>query len=140
MGVFRILFGFALGCMFTFYSFPFVHGFLSKVGVVDDAKPLLQSDEPAIILNPNPPISLNHDTTFKSRETAELKRIMHAVSLSQSSAPESKAPDFVVSVIKDFVTINPNLGYFVRERINDGINNKEALEIISKHVSERTER
>ena len=62
---------------------------------------------------------------------------MKAVSISKAAPESAKAPEFVITVISDFVKENPALGSYVRERIDGGLTNKEALEIISKRVSER---
>lgn len=136
----RIGFGFLLGCLFTFYSFPLVQSAMTHVGVVEEkAKTLLEEEKPTYTLNPNPPISLVREQKFNAslEEADELKRIMKAVSISSTEPEQDKAPEFVVSLIKDLVKVNPNLGFFIRQRINNGINNKEALEIISKYVSEK---
>lgn len=136
----RIGFGFLLGCIFTFYSFPLVQSAMTQVGIVEEkAKSVLEEEKPSYTLNPNPPISLVREQKFNAslEEADELKRIMKAVSISSAAPEQGKAPDFVVSLIKDFVKMNPNLGFFIRERIHNGIDNKEALEIISKYVSEK---
>jgi hypothetical protein len=138
--VIRIFFGFFLGCIFTFYSYPLVQTVMTQVGLVEEkARSTLEVKEPAYTLNPNPPISLVRDKKYEAsiKEADELKNIMKAVSISNTAPEHGKAPDFVVNVIRDFVKMNPHLGFYVRERIDGGLNNKEALEIINKYVSER---
>lgn len=138
----RLIFGFLLGCIFTFYSYPFVQTALTQIGIVEEkARSAFETSEPANTLNPNPPVSLVREQKFETAitEADELKRIMKAVTMSKIAPEQGQAPEFVVTVIKDFVKMNPHLGFYIRERINDGngLNNKEALEIIGKYVSER---
>lgn len=136
----RLIFGFILGCIFTYYSYPFVQSIFTGVELVnEEAISAFQTKEPLHTLNPNPPVSLVREQKFNAKieEADELNNIMRAVSLSKAAPQSDKAPEFVVTVIRDFVKMNPNMGYYVRERINGGIDNKEALEIISKYVSER---
>jgi hypothetical protein len=40
---------------------------------------------------------------------------MKAVTMSKIAPEQGQAPEFVVSVIKDFVKMNPHLGFYIRE-------------------------
>lgn len=136
----KLIFGFILGCVFTFYSYPLVRAVLTQVGIVE-MNPIAANETttPSYTLNPNPPVSLEREHKFDHSLTDpdELNRLMKAVNIAKSSPQTNQASEFVVNVIADFVRMHPEFGAFIRDRIHGGLNNKEALEIMSKYVSAR---
>lgn len=128
----RMLIGFILGTITAFYTLPFIE---SQFG--DLIRPTLsemfssgERQHSSNIINSMPPIDYR-----KKHDTKLAAEVMTAISVTRTRSKNDQTSDYVVKVITDLVEIEPGIQSFVRERLSNGLTNREALEIIEEYYS-----
>lgn len=128
----RILIGFVLGAITTFYTLPFIE---SKFG--DLPRPELgemfsskENQHSSNIINSMPP-----DEYVNYTDNKLAAEVMTAISVTRTRSLNDQTSDYVVKLIADLVEREPDIQTFVRNRLSNGLTNREALEIFEKYYS-----
>jgi len=129
----KLILGFFLGIAATYYTAPTLK---SPLDLISTAKihQFFQSEE------------LTHSSnTFNSMSPAETyalnnkgnvsAQIRTAITLISTRDLNDQTSIFAVNLISDLIEREPRLQQYVRTHINDGITNKEALDIFEKYYS-----
>lgn len=128
----RIIIGFILGTAVTFYALPFIEsgaGKLPRPAIGD----MFSSDDnhhSSNIINSVPPAE--YQTLVGNKLAAE---VMTAISITRTRALNDQTSDYVVTLITNLVEREPGIQSFVRDRLSNGLTNREALEIFEKYYS-----
>ncbi len=128
----RTIFGFILGVVATFYTLPFIEsnfGSLPRPGI-GELFAAKENQHSSNIINSVAPEEYAQLTNNKL--AAE---VMTAISVTRTRALNDQTSDYVVKIITDLVEREPGIQTFVRDRLSNGLTNREALEIFEKYYS-----
>ncbi|QFT57140.1 hypothetical protein [Microbulbifer sp. THAF38] len=130
--MFRIVVGFILGAISTFYILPFIESGTGKLPRPDIGG-IFSSDKnhhSSNIINSVPPS--DYRQSINQKLDAD---VMTAISVTRTRSLNEQASSYVVKLITNLIEQEPGIQTFVRERLDNGITNREALEIFEKYYS-----
>lgn len=126
----KTIIGFVLGVVATYYSLPVIEEYSGKL-----PRPSLTSTNEvrhtSNIINSMPPSlrQTNHGSDEFGSE------IMTAITLTKTRELDADASDFVLKLITKLIEVEPEIRPFIKNRMPDGLNNREALEIFEQYYS-----
>lgn len=129
----KLILGFFLGIAAAYYTFPTMKSPFDWAGAAK-LQQFFQSDERTHSSNtfnsmsPAETVALNN----KANVSAQIRT---AITLISTRDLNDQTSIFAVNLISDLIEREPRLQQYVRTHINDGITNKEALDIFEKYYS-----
>lgn len=129
----RLILGFLLGIAAAYYTFstmqsPFDWAGTAKIQQFFQSDELTHSSNTFNSLSPAETYALNN----KSNVSAQIRT---AITLISARDLNDHTSVFAVNLITDLIEREPKLAQYVHTQINDGITNKEALDIFEKYYS-----
>tara|TARA_B100000700_G_scaffold15921_2_gene15835 strand:+ start:4447 stop:4848 length:402 start_codon:yes stop_codon:yes gene_type:complete len=128
----RTIIGFILGAVATFYTLPFIESGTGKLPrpAIGDWFSSENNNHSSNIINSVPPSDYRQhaDSTLAAE-------VMTAISVTRTRALNDQTSDYVVKLITNLIEREPGIQSFVRERLGNGLTNREALEIFEKYYS-----
>ena len=123
---------FMLGAISTFYILPFIESGTGKLPrpAIGEMFSSNESHHSSNTINSEPPADYRQHIDRKL--DAE---VMTAISVTRTRALNEQASGYVVKLITSLIEQEPGIQTFVRERLGNGITNREALEIFEKYYS-----
>ncbi|MCG8612059.1 MAG: hypothetical protein MI864_16150 [Pseudomonadales bacterium] len=128
----RILIGFVLGIITAFYTMEFLESQFgdSPRTELRDLFSSKDNQHSSNIINSMPPEEyVNHSNNKLAAE------VMTAISVTRTRSLNDQTSDYVLKLVTKLVGREPGIQTFVRDRLSNGLTNREALEIFEKYYS-----
>lgn len=128
----RTIIGFILGAVATFYILLFIESSTGTLPrpAIGDWLSSESNNHSSNIINSVPP--LDYRQHAENKLAAEL---MTAISVTRARSLNDQTSDYAVMVITNLIEREPEIQPFVRDRLGNGLTNREALEIFEKYYS-----
>ncbi|MFV9615242.1 MAG: hypothetical protein ACNYZG_04750 [Gammaproteobacteria bacterium] len=128
----RLILGFILGVVATYYTAPSLKSPFKDINV-SSIKQMFQSDEQTHSSNTFNSMSPSDISALNNNKMSA--KVRTAISLISARNLNDQTSDYAVNLITDLVEQEPGLQQFVLAQLNDGITNKEALNIFEQYFS-----
>lgn len=125
----KTIIGFILGVIITYYTLPVFEEYFGKLPRPSFTSPK-EINHSSNIINSIPP------SPRKTTQTEDDFRgeIMAAINVTILRAPDAEASEPVLKLISNLIDVEPEIRPFVKNRLPDGLNNHEALEIFEQYL------
>lgn len=128
----RLILGFILGVVATYYTAPSLQSHFKDINLSSMTQ-MFQSDEQTHSSNTFNSMSPSDISALNNNKMSA--KVRTAISLISARNLNDQTSDYAVNLITDLVEQEPGLQQFVLARLNDGITNKEALNIFEQYFS-----
>ena len=128
----RLTIGFILGVAAAYYTVPSLKSPFKDINVSSITQ-MFQSDGQSHSSNTFNSMSPNDISALSHNKMTA--KVQTAVSLISARKLSDQTSNYAVNLITDLVEQEPELQQFVRARLNNGITNKEALNIFEQFFS-----
>jgi len=129
----KLILGFLLGIAAAYYTFPTMKSPFDWAGTAK-LQQFFQADEQTHSSNTFNSMSPAETAALKNRGNVSAQ-IRTAITLISTRDLNDQTSIFAVNLISDLIEREPRLQPYVRTHINNGITNKEALDIFEKYYS-----
>jgi hypothetical protein len=128
----RLIIGFILGVAAAYYTAPSLQSHFKDINLSSMTQ-MFQSDEQTHSSNTFNSMSPSDISALNNNKMSA--KVRTAISLISARNLNDQTSDYAVNLITDLVEQEPGLQQFVLARLNDGITNKEALNIFEQYFS-----
>lgn len=131
--MFRLILGFILGVVATYYTITALQPSFDGINK-SKIKQLFQSDE--LTHSSNTFNSMPPPESFKLNNQNNIStQIQTAITLISAHDLNKPTSDYVITIITELIEHEPKLQQYVRIQLKNGLTNKEALNIFEKYFS-----
>jgi len=131
----KLLLGFVIGTIFTFYNLPKVEAYFGELDRPDLPNFFSTSQSTATSPERLPQVAYDPALRQATKQAADGMKLITAITMIKTKPPEDQTGEYVIQLISNLANKEPNIARYVHNRMPDGITNREALEIFEKFLS-----